>query len=467
MAKGSKTTTGTTQTLDPEIQRRLYGITDQVNRWTGGVLDDGGTTSSSYTPPVGGGGGFNWGGGGGWGGDIPGGGGNFDWSGYGGTPMSQDLDAGGDTPGWTAPTTFTADHTDMTQQFLDATRNPLITGQDFTTLADKFQETPTFDWTTGTSAEADIGDFAQMGPTGIGDFQQMSPTALAAYGDAPVITAGRGLDYMGDYGSGYTNEVIDKSMAAMQRRFDKNMLQSQIAQTASGAGTGSMRQGIADSEVRLQHLIDSGQLESQLRDTGFTRALEAGMRDVDRKLSADTSTGQISAERLANMFAAENARNMFDAGNEFTRRGDIFGAQTARDQFDAANEFARRGDVFSAGNIAAENNAARRQAQTMADQRGIYDASRDTEAARMAGLTGAERVLGTGGRMDLSNIAMMGTGAGIDQSLADRRAAEPLEMLKLRMASVGLLPNLTNTDTVSSVKPGLFDWVGLGASALS
>jgi hypothetical protein len=251
----------------------------------------------------------------------------------------------------------------------------------------------------------------------------------------------------------------------MQRRFEKNMLQSQIAQTASGAGTGSMRQGIADSEVRLQHLIDSGQLESQLRDTGFTRALEAGMRDVDRKLSADTSTGQISAERLANMFAAENARNLFDAGNEFTRRGDIFGAENIRNQFDAENEFARREGMFGAYNTVEEANAARRQLQTMADQRGVYDASRDTEAARMAGITGAERALEAGGGLDLRNLAMMGTGAGIDQSLADRRAAEPLEMLKLRMASVGLLPNLTNTTSVTKGKPGLFDWLGLAASA--
>jgi hypothetical protein len=387
MGKGAKTETSATQTLDPEIKARLFKSNDDVNRWTSGVLNDG--SSSAPAPQqsfYGGYGGLGFNGG-------------FDQSYYPGAtgqPSEPDPDA------WKAPDSFIAGHTDTTNQFLDAARNPGTTGADFRKLAGQFQDTPEFNWQGGQAAQAQLAD----------------------YGDTPEVRAKRALDFMGDYEGGYTNSVVDSSLEALKRRYGKNMQQSQMSQTAAGAGAGNaMRQGIADAEVRTEHLLNSGLLESQLRDQGWTRALGAGQQDAGRALQADSMTAQMQAQRLASMFAAQNAMN--------------------------------------------ENNAARDQSQSMFDQSGVYNAGLDSESARIAGLTGATGAMNNSALVDIQNNAMLGTAAGIDQSLADRQAGEPLEMLKLRMASTGMLPNLVNTTGTSEVTPGLFDWAGLGFSALS
>jgi hypothetical protein len=311
---------------------------------------------------------------------------------------------GGGDGGWKPPETFIAGHTKTTQDFIDQAQNPNVSAADFRSLADQYGNTPTYDWQGGQAAVATIGD----------------------YGETPVITAKQTKDFMGDYldGSmGYTKNVIDATRDVLDRERGKRSLLSQMAMTAGGGGGGTKwGQGLADAEVTTDYLNNLMQITAELGDRGYTRAMQAGTGDADRTLSADTSTAGLAAQRLASMFLAQNAMN--------------------------------------------ENNAARSQLQSMADQEGRYRAGLDTEAARLAGLTGQGNMLTQGSNVDLRNQAMLGTAAGIDQNLADRLAAEPLEMLKFRMASAGMLPNLTNTNTTQTIKPGLFDWAGLGLSAI-
>lgn len=404
MGKGSKQKVEETQTLDPEVKRRLYGTMDTVNRWTSGVLDDGSPGTPSYQGPQTPQGGMPTGYGTPYG-DFQGG----NYTGYGQQPMGyRTSDApGGDTSAgtaWKPPTTFTADHTDATQNFINQAQNPDVSGADFRSIADRYGDTPTYGWEDGQAAQVEMAD----------------------YGDTPVIQAEQAKSFMGDYldGSmGYTKNVIDSTRDILNRERGKRALQSQMNMTASGGGGGmSWRQGLADAEVESDYMNSLADVTARLGDQGWTRALGAATGDAGRKLQADSRTADYAAQRLQNIFASDMARR--------------------------------------------ENNAARSQMQSLTDQAGRYKSGLDTEAARLAGLAGESSALTQGNNIDQRNMAMLGTAAGIEQDLADRRAREPLDMLQLRMASAGMLPNLTNTSQTSSVKPGLFDWVGLGVSAV-
>lgn len=285
------------------------------------------------------------------------------------------------------PKSFTAGRTDAFNQFQNTARaTPRISGAEFGTLAERMQTLPLI----GLGWQG--GDAAQIG-------------------SSPTVAAGRGKDFMGDYESKYTNDVVDTAIGDLRAERDKSQLASELAAEAAGASGGS-RQGVRDAEVQSDYLRNVAGTTANLRDRAFGLSAQLGMSDADRKLSADSTTAQLKA-------AIDEANARF------------------------------------------------RQNQQQFDQTGSYNAKKDLSAATAQGLRDAASSLNIGSNVDLANTAMLGTAAQMDQGQAQLEAQDPLTALQMRLAAAGLLPNLTTTSQTTTQKPGLFDWLSLGAKTAS
>lgn len=114
----------------------------------------------------------------------------------------------------------------------------------------------------------------------------------AAMGYNPQqVSAGTAAGGINTYMNPYTQQVIDTSMADLerQRQTQMNALGSQA--TAAGAFGGS-RQGVAESLTNTGFAQQGGQLASQLRQQGFNTALGASQQDVANRLQANIQNQQ-------------------------------------------------------------------------------------------------------------------------------------------------------------------------------
>jgi hypothetical protein len=81
-----------------------------------------------------------------------------------------------------------------------------------------------------------------------------------------------------DYLNPYTGEVIDTTMADMERQ--RQMMMGDIAGSAQAANAfGGSRHGIAESETNRGFADEMGQISAQLRDQGFNTAMQGFMGD--------------------------------------------------------------------------------------------------------------------------------------------------------------------------------------------
>jgi len=81
-----------------------------------------------------------------------------------------------------------------------------------------------------------------------------------------------------DYLNPYTGEVIDTTMADMERQ--RQMAMGNIAGSAQAANAfGGSRHGIAESETNRGFADEMGQISAQLRDQGFNTAMAGFMGD--------------------------------------------------------------------------------------------------------------------------------------------------------------------------------------------
>lgn len=81
-----------------------------------------------------------------------------------------------------------------------------------------------------------------------------------------------------DYLNPYTGEVIDTTMADMERQ--RQMAMGNIAGSAQAANAfGGSRHGIAEAETNRGFADEMGQISAQLRDQGFNTAMQGFMGD--------------------------------------------------------------------------------------------------------------------------------------------------------------------------------------------
>jgi hypothetical protein len=130
-------------------------------------------------------------------------------------------------------------------------------------------------------------------------------TAAGAY-QPQNVQAGTAAGGINTYMNPYTQQVIDTSMADLERQ--RQMQQNQLGQQASAAGAfGGSRQGIAEAETNRAFAQQGGQLAAQLRQQGFNTALGASQQDVSNQMQA----------ALANQGAGFQAANLgLNAANQ-------------------------------------------------------------------------------------------------------------------------------------------------------
>jgi hypothetical protein len=108
-------------------------------------------------------------------------------------------------------------------------------------------------------------------------------------------TAAGGMPNISAFQNPYTQQVIDTSMADLERQ--RLMQQNQLGQQASAARAfGGSRQGIAEAETNRAFAEQGGQLAAQLRQQGFNTALGAAQNQQGQQLAAAGQLGNLSQQ---------------------------------------------------------------------------------------------------------------------------------------------------------------------------
>jgi hypothetical protein len=252
------------------------------------------------------------------------------------------------------------------------------------------------------------------------------------------VAAQAALGGINQYINPYTQNVIDTSMADLERQ--RMMQQNQLGAQASAAGAfGGSRQGIAEAETNRAFAQQGGQLAAQLRQQGFQTALGASQQDVANQLQA----------ALANQ-----------------------GAFARSQEFGQATGLQAQGMNQSAALQAAMAN------QSTGLQAGIANQGAGLNAANLrlsgAGQLGNLANMGFNmGRTTVQDQAAQGLlGQQTNQALIDAVRGQyggftgaPTAALNTQLAGVSGANMGQNTTTQTS-KPGLFDFLAAGASVL-
>ena len=120
----------------------------------------------------------------------------------------------------------------------------------------------------------DYMKFAAEGTKGLTSY---TPTDVTA-GTLPQVD-------ISQYMNPYTQEVIDQSLADLERQ--RLMQQQQTSAQAAAAGAfGGSRQGVAQALTNEAFARQAGQLSSGLRQAGFTQAQQAAQTDLARQMQA-------------------------------------------------------------------------------------------------------------------------------------------------------------------------------------
>ena len=116
------------------------------------------------------------------------------------------------------------------------------------------------------------------------------------------------------YMNPYTQNVIDTSMADMQRANQMAINDVGAAATAAGAFGGS-RHGLVESQTNADFVRNAGAMASGLRQDAFTNAQQMAVGDIDRRF--DAGQFNVSNDMAANQFnaAARNNARQFNADN--------------------------------------------------------------------------------------------------------------------------------------------------------
>lgn len=261
--------------------------------------------------------------------------------------------------------------------------------------------------------------------------QNVSATNVGTqFGYTPQsVSAPTAVGGISTYMNPYTQQVIDTSMADLERQRQMQMNQLGAQATQAGAFGGS-RQGVAEALTNEAFARQGGQLAAGLRQQGFNTALGAAQQDVATGMQAS----------LANQAAQAAAQQ--------------FGQSTSL-QAQQANQQARLQAAL---------------------------------ANQQAGLAGAQQRLSAAGQM--GNLSNLGFGFGqqiqqqqmmqgalqqaLQQKLIDDARAQyqgfvgaPQQALGVPLQALGAAPVPQTTTQTSTRTPGLFDYLTIGATAFS
>ena len=151
----------------------------------------------------------------------------------------------------------------------------------------------------------------------------------AAMGYNPQgVTAGQAVGGINTYMNPYTQQVIDTSMADLERQRQTQM-NALGAQATTAKAFGGSRQGIAEAQTNQGFAQQGGQLASQLRQQGFNTALGASQQDISNALQANLANQQAGLQGAQQaMQGAAQLGNLSNVGFNF---GQQIGATQAQE----------------------------------------------------------------------------------------------------------------------------------------
>jgi len=151
----------------------------------------------------------------------------------------------------------------------------------------------------------------------------------AAMGYQPQqVNAGTAVGGINTYMNPYTQQVINTSMADLERQRQTQMNALGAQATAAGAFGGS-RQGVAEALTNQGFAQQGGQLASQLRAQGFDTALGASQQDIANRLQAQMSNQQAGLQGAQQRMGA--AGQLGDLSNVGFNFGQQIGATQSQE----------------------------------------------------------------------------------------------------------------------------------------
>lgn len=238
-----------------------------------------------------------------------------------------------------------------------------------------------------------------------------------SFGYTPdTVTAQTAVGGIQQYFNPYEQQVIDLSMADLERQRQMQMAQMGAQASAAGAFGGS-RQGVAQALTNEAFAQQGGQLAAQLRAQGFQTALGASQQDVANQMQA----------ALANQ-AARAAQEQFAQGTRLQAQqaNQAAGLQGAGLRLNAAGTLGNLSQTgFNMGQAITQQ-----QMQQGAMQQAINQALIDATRTQYAGFTGS-----------------------------------PGQSLNTTLAALGGA-NMGQQTQTTTQKPGLFNYLALGLGAL-
>ena len=342
---------------------------------------------------------------------------------------------------------------------------------------------PTAVYGGATIAPASTMQAAQLGPV-----ERMQGVGQVADVNAPGQIAVNQLAStdLSAYTNPWENAVVQAGQADIERQ--RQMASNQLgAQAQAARAFGGSRQGVQEGILASEALRQAGQLSAQQRQAGFQQALQSGQFDIGQTQAARTlaSQQQMQASSL-NQQAAEAAAQREQAA----RAGNM----------QAANAFAQQQAQFEQqarqANMAAENARASQQAG-LTQQAGLSNQAAlntsmmqqaaNQQAANQANFGGQFQAAGiqSGGASQLGNLSNQAFGFGqqitaqqaqqgalqqaLQQQLIDAAKGQyagftgaPQQSLALPLQALGQAP--VPQTTTQTRKPGLFDYLTLGAT---
>ena len=232
------------------------------------------------------------------------------------------------------------------------------------------------------------------------------------------VNAGQAVGGINTYMNPYTQQVIDTSMADLERQRQTQMNALGAQATAAGAFGGS-RQGVAEAQTNQGFAQQGGQLASQLRQQGFNTALGASQQDIANAMQANLANQQAGGR------AAEFGQS---TGLQAALANQQAGLQGAQQRMGAAGQL---GNLSSVGFGFGQQIGAT-QSQEGQRQQAMNQALIDAGKAQFGGFTGA-----------------------------------PQDALSTYLAALGGAQTGQQTQTSTSTsKPGLLQYLSLGLGLL-
>ena len=217
------------------------------------------------------------------------------------------------------------------------------------------------------------------------------------------------------YTNPYESQVVQQSLTDLGGAQEKALNQMGAQATAARAFGGS-RQGIAEAETRKSYADQAARMVSGLRQSGYQQAQQLAGQDIARQMQADAANQ-----------AALNAQRMFGAsqGMAAQQLNQGAGLQGAQFRLGAAGQMGNLGQQAFGTSQAIQQ----QQMQQGLMQQGLQQQLIDAARGQYAGYTGA-----------------------------------PQQSLGLPLAALGAAP--VPQTTTQSQKPGLFNYLQLGANVI-